>query len=127
MGGHIVRESAGLRRKARADSHLYRRRVRTEACSIDRHPMPGVVEAHQHCRIAAGGNDPIRFRILLELVILEAFLALRVRYTILTINYVRGSAVRFTHGRRSRQRIDTTRTFLAGVAITRDTPDRCAA
>ena len=126
MGRHIVRDSSVRRHKARADSHLYRRRVRTEACAIDWNPMPGIIEPHQHCRIAARRDDSIRFRILLERVVLEEFTALRVRYTILAIHDVRGSTVRFAHGRRTRQRFDMTRTLLAGVAVTSDAHDRSA-
>jgi ribonucleotide reductase alpha subunit len=60
---YIVRDSGRVGCKARADSQLDRRRVRTEARTIDRNPMPSVVETHQHRRIATGCDDPVCFRI----------------------------------------------------------------
>ena len=123
MGRHAVGGHFAILHKARANTHLYRRRTRPEARAINWDPMPRVIEAHHDRRIAAGRDDSTCPGILLELIVFEEFGALRVGYAILTIEDVLRTPVWISHGRCIRQRLDAARTFLARVAEASKTPN----
>ena len=126
MRRHVIGKNDIFRQKSRADTHLYRRRVRLEASPVDGYPMPRIVEAHRDSRIAARRENTLGLRILLHRDIFEELAPLCICNSVFAVRHVCGTAVRISHGRCVRQCFDTARTVLARVAITYETHDRRA-
>jgi hypothetical protein len=88
-----------------------------------RQPMP-FGEIEEHCRMAAGGNDPSRRRFRLEPMLSEIFLSRHALYPILAIEDHACSTVGIEQRRRSRHLLDQTSGLLATGAIAGAGQDR---
>src|ERR1700733_15654144 len=80
-------------------------------------PVRTSIEVHEHCRIAASGDNPICDRSFLELITLQQFGALGALDAVLSIEDVCGAAIGIAYGACTWQSFDLIRSLPAVVAI----------
>jgi len=107
------------------DPHFKRRRACRKPVTVHRQPVP-FGEVEEHCRIAAGGNDPPGRGVRLEPTLPKIFLPRHALHAILSIQDDACSTVRVEHRRRRRQLLELTSGFLAAGAIAGGGQDRRA-
>ena len=88
--------------------------------------MRALVEVHEHRRVAAGGDHPVRGRRRLELVAAQQLGAPGVVDAVLAIEHVAGAAIGVGHGRGARQGLDLPGSRLAVGAVADAPHDRLA-
>jgi hypothetical protein len=105
--------------------HLRRRCAGRKPVPEHRQPMP-FGEIEEHCRIAAGSDDPSGRRVWLEPMLTEIFLSRHALYPILAIEDHACSTVGIEQRRRGRQLLELMSGLLATAAIAGAGEDRRA-
>jgi hypothetical protein len=119
MVGHVVRKMDARGPRLRVDAHLQGRQISPQRRLVHRQPVP-LLEFEEHRRIAAGGDDPSRRRLVPELEAPEQLRSLRIFDAILAVEDVGGPAVGTANGTPIRERFDLSGTFLAALAVAGD-------
>ena len=110
----------------RANPKLQRRDVAVKSRSIGRDPEWASVEIHEHRRITACRDLPVRGRHLLELIALQQVRAFGAGEAVLAIKDLSGATIGIGHSARIWQCFDLPRALLAIVAIADGAHDRLA-
>ncbi len=103
--------------KFRANTKLQGRDIASESRAVHGHPMPSVIELHNHWRVAAAGENATRCGVFGKFEIFEEMSASCEPNAVRPVESVCRSAICISNGGGIRQRFKLTGAFLASVAV----------